>query len=330
MEHADTSKTTAPAPVAAARGLLAVGVAAYAALSLTGAGRSWFPPAAEHWMAAMLLGTGGVLCLLRGILRRGQRVAWLVIGAGLISWAEGEILFAAVPGLASGPLSLANLLSLAFYPAAAVAMMALLRARLETFFTTLWLDGLAGALSVCALVASFVFPPVLANATGNTLTVIGDVSYPLADLLLVAAALFAVAMTGWRPGRTLGFVIVALSLVAVTDSFSLYWAATGHAAAETQLQWLRTAAALIIVEMARRPGKPATATAATSLSLLVFPVAVSLTALGLLLSGLVRSLELAGYELAVAALILIVVRLALTGLENLQMAASSKREALTA
>ena len=58
-------------------------------------------------------------------------------------------------------------------------------------------------------------------------------------------------------------------------------------------------------------------------------MAISLTAIALLLSGLVHSLELAGYELAVSALFLIVIRLALTVLDNLQMAESSRREALT-
>jgi diguanylate cyclase (GGDEF)-like protein len=67
----------------------------------------------------------------------------------------------------------------------------------------------------------------------------------------------------------------------------------------------------------------------TSLRLLMFPVVVSLTALGLLLSGLVQELHMAGYELATASLFLIVVRLALTVLENLQIADASKREALT-
>jgi two-component system, cell cycle response regulator len=85
----------------------------------------------------------------------------------------------------------------------------------------------------------------------------------------------------------------------------------------------------MIVEVGWRPGPPPPPVASTSLRLLVFPVVVSLTALGLLLSGLVHALELAGYELAVSALMLIVVRLALTVLENLQMADSSKREALT-
>ncbi|MEA2351971.1 MAG: hypothetical protein QOJ14_385 [Thermoleophilaceae bacterium] len=316
-------------PLAAVRGLFAICVAAYAVLSLTGATESWLPPSATHWIAGALLAVAGLICLLRALKLSGLRFAWIMIAAGLLSWAAGEIIFAAAPQLATGPLSAPNVLSLAFYPAAAVATMTILRSRLHTFFTTLWLDGLAGALSVCALVAAFLFPPVLAHSSGGPSAVVGDLSYPLADLMLVAVGLFAMAMTGWRPGRALGALTAAFSIVAVTDAFSLWWAATGHAAAESRLQWLWTAAALILVEVAWRPSRPAPVVSSASLRLLLFPVVVSLTALGLLLSGLLRSLELAGYELAVSSLMLIVVRLALTVLENIQMADSSKREALT-
>jgi diguanylate cyclase (GGDEF)-like protein len=328
-DQANTDRSRDRGRLAAIRGLFAVLVAAYAALSLTGAAKSWLPHAAPHWIAGGLLGAAAVLCLVRGIAVPGYRFAWLVIGAGLLSWATGEILFAAAPTVAKGPLSVPNVLSLAFYPTACVATMAFLRGRIGTFFTTLWLDGLAGALSVCALVAAFLFPPVLAHLSGSTLDVVGAVSYPLGDLLLVASGLFAMAMTGWRPGRVLASVAAAFALVAVTDSFSLWWAATGHAAAESKVQWLWTAAALALVEVAWRPTRPTPPINNASLRLLLFPVVVSLTALGLLLSGLVHSLELAGYELAVSALVLIVVRLALTVLENIQMADSSKREALT-
>ena len=325
----NTDRTHTRGRLAALRGLYAVAVAAYATLSLTGATQSWLPHSAAHWIAGALLGVAGALCLLRGIAMPGYRFAWLVIGGGLLSWATGEALFAGAPSLAKGPLSVPNVLSLAFYPSACVATMAFLRARVGTFFTTLWLDGLAGALSVCALVAAFLFPPVLAHLNGSTLDVVGAVSYPLGDLLLVASGLFAMAMTGWRPGRVLASVCAAFALVAVTDSFSLWWAATGHAAAESKVQWLWTVAALTLVEVAWRPSRRTAPINNASLRLLLFPVVVSLTALGLLLSGLVHSLELAGYELAVSALVLIVVRLALTVLENIQMADSSKREALT-
>jgi two-component system, cell cycle response regulator len=324
----DTPRTRRRSALAGVRGLLAVFVAGYAALSLTGALQS-LPAATGHWIAGGLLGASAVLCLLRALTVSGQRFAWLVIGLGLLSWAGGEVIFAGAPTLAGGPLSLPNVLSLAFYPAACVGTMAMLRDRLGTFHTTLWLDGLAGALSVCALVAAFLFPPVLAHLHGATLDVVGAVSYPLGDLLLVASGLFAMAMTGWRPGRVLASLSAAFAVVAVSDSFSLWWAATGHAAAESKLQWLWTLAALAVVEVAWRPSRPAPPVSGASLRLLVFPVVVSLTALGLLLSGLVHSLELAGYELAVSALVLIVVRLALTVLENIQMADTSKREALT-
>ncbi|HKP91633.1 MAG TPA: HD domain-containing phosphohydrolase [Thermoleophilaceae bacterium] len=317
------------ARLGAVRGLYVVAVVGYAALSLSGASQSWLPPSSGHWIAGSLLAIAGLLCAARALRIPGNRPAFLMLAAGLLSWAGGEVIFAAAPSLATGPLSTPNLMSLAFYPLAVVAAMSLMRARLDGFFTTLWLDGLAGALSVCAIVASFLFPPVLAHLSGPTIDVVGALSYPLADLLLVASGLFTMAMTGWRPGRVLASVTIASGLVAVTDSFSLWWAATGHTGAEPRLQWLWTVAALILVETAWRPVPVTPPIKDASLRLLLFPVAVSLTALGLLLSGLVHSLELAGYELAVSALVLIVVRLALTVLENIQMAEGSKREALT-
>ena len=68
------------------------------------------------------------------------------------------------------------------------------------------------ALSASALVAAFVFPPVLANTSGSTLEILGTISYPLADLLLVAFVLFALAMTGWRPGPVLGGAAAAFGV----------------------------------------------------------------------------------------------------------------------
>ena len=320
---------SAPKSISVARGVLAALVALYAVASLTGLSESVLHRSANHVVAGGLLIAAAAICAARSVSISAQRMTWGVIACGLGAWGSGEVLFA-VPRLGgTGPLSLANLLSLAFYPAAYVSLMMMLRARLQTFFTTLWLDGLAGALSVCALVAAFVFPPVLAHATGSALTVVGDLSYPLADLMLVACGLFAMAMTGWRPGLVLSVIAAAFAVVAVADAYSLWASATGHPSAERLSAWLWPAAALTIAEVAWRGSPPAPKTSSTSLRLLVFPVVASLAALGVLLSGLVRELDTAGYELAVAALVLIVVRLGLTVLENLQIAESSKREALT-
>ena len=194
-----THSTRPAGPVAALRGFLAALVVLYAALSGTGAAGSLLPASSSHWALGALLLLASALCGLRAIAVRDQRPVWAVVALGLGSWGVGEALFASMHLLGGAvPEWIANGLSLGFYPAAFLAVALMLRARMQTFFTTLWLDGLAGALSVCALVAAFVFPPVLAHAKGSTLHVVGDLSYPLADLLLVACGLFAMAMTSAR------------------------------------------------------------------------------------------------------------------------------------
>jgi two-component system cell cycle response regulator len=340
MTDAATSISAAEAPAVPARSIprpaaraigavraLAAGlVVSYAAALLTGIADGWAERGITHWINAALLGAAAFVCLSRSALVSGQRAAWFVAGAALSSWAAGETLFGL--GHSGAAFSTANILSLAFYPLASLSLALLLRAQLHAFFTTLWLDGLAGALSASALVAAFVFPPVLANTHGTTLEILGSISYPLADLLLVAFVLFALAMTGWRPSAVLGGACMAFVVIAITDAFSLWAAATSNSP-RNELDWLWPAAALGLAEVGWR-ARPATKRiSGTSLRLLMFPVVVSLTALALLLSGLLQELHMAGYELAVSSLFLIVVRLALTVLENLQIADASKREALT-
>ncbi len=321
---------SSPVPITALRYVGLVALVLYGLASASGLIAKHLPASASHWVSGGLLVLAATLCLLRAALVAGQRPIWGVIGAGLLSWAAGELFLAVAPGSAGHAFSVADLLSLAFYPASYIALAMLLRARLREFLTTLWLDGLAGALSVCALAAAFVLPPVLANHRGAPFTeLVGFLCYPLADLLLVACVVFALAMTGWRPGAFLATVAVALAAVAITDAFSLWWASTGHSTARMQWSWLWPASALVIAEVAWRVSPPLPAVNNTSLRLLIVPLGFSLTALALLLSGLMHELDSAGYELAVSALLLIVVRLAVTVLDNLHIAEASKQEAMT-
>ena len=57
-------------------------------------------------------------------------------------------------------------------------------------------------------------PPIIAGTEGSLSDVIGDLIYPLGDLLLLAFVVSVLAMTGWRPGRVLGTVAVGLALSA--------------------------------------------------------------------------------------------------------------------
>ena len=79
-----------------------------------------------------------------GVAVREERLAWLVMGAGLLAWAGGEITWTLM--LANDPNppypSVADALYLAFYPGELLRRScSLARSRTESFRSSLWLDG---------------------------------------------------------------------------------------------------------------------------------------------------------------------------------------------
>ena len=314
------------------RSLLPFGVAVYVVSSLAIATGSSPPSSLPDWMLSLVLLGVAAQCFLRVARERAQRLPWLILGVGLSLWTVGQGFLAAAPSFASASsgLSGADLASLGFYPAAYIGLLLVLRAALKRFSALLWLDGLAGALAVSAVVAAFAFPPVLAGAGSNLARLLADMSFPLADLMLIAVVVFTVAMTAWRPTASLGLLTLGLLSVAVADGFSLWWSTSGHSGTRTVLDMLWPIAALLIAEAAARPPvEEMPARPSTGIRSLVLPMGFSLIALGLLASGMWRSLNSAGYELATAALAFLVVRMLLTAADNLAMARASRREALT-
>ncbi len=313
------------------RALTLGGVAVYVVYTVIGIANGASLGSVPDWLFAGVLLLAAIRCLLRGALVPAQRAAWLILALGLLSWAVGEALIgvSTAPSADHGSLSLADLAALAFYPAAYIALIVLLGAAVDRFSALPWLDGMAGALAVSALVAAFAFPSVLADSGGSLMAVAKNMSYPLADLLLIAVVLFVLAITDWRPGTVLGLMTSALVLIAVADAFALWWASTGHAGARTVLDWLWPAAAVLVAEAASQPPLRRRNLDLSGARSLVIPALFSLTALALLISGLFFSLNVAGYELATAALAILVVRMVLTAIENVRMAEASRREALT-
>ena len=104
---------------------------------------------------------------------------------------------------------------MAFYAAAYVAIVLLLRARLRPFTPSLWLDGLIGLLTLGAFSAALVLSRDLhAFKTGE---VIAGMVYPCADLVLLALVLWAGSQTGWRGGRMWLWLSGAFAVSAAGD-----------------------------------------------------------------------------------------------------------------
>ena len=312
------------------RAVAVFGLCAYAAHSLAGVGGHGLDGFFENWVFNGLLLAGAALCLLRAAFSTLERGAWAALGVGLGCWGLGEVLFTLDPRqVTAGPFpSTSDVLWLIFYPAAFLTLGLLVRARVRHFYPSLWLDGVVGALAVGGLVSQFVLPPIIAGTGGSLDNVVGDLIYPLGDLLLISFVVAVLAITGWRPGRVLGTVAVGLALSALADVLSLYWSATGHGESSF-FETLWPASAVVLGLAAWQPARPSAVMGLHGRRLLVFPVGFAVVALGLLAFGGAHPLKPAAYVLAVLTIAGVIVRMGLTFSENLALVDRSRREALT-
>src|SRR5688572_12706814 len=149
---------------------------------------------------------GSALCLWAGLAspNRGERRAWLLVGAGVAAWTFGEVYYTAVLWTADEiPIpSPADAGYLLFPPLMLAGVLALLRSRTRAVPGTLWADGITAALAVSAAGAALVFETVRDSASGQAMEIAVSLAYPIADLLLLGLIVGALAGTGWQLDRT--------------------------------------------------------------------------------------------------------------------------------
>jgi two-component system, cell cycle response regulator len=185
-----------------------------------------------------------------------------------------------------------------------------------------------GALAVAALASQFLLPSIVHASGGSFQAVLGDLIYPLGDLLLICFVVAVLAITGWRPGRVLGTVALGLLIGASADVLSLYWSASGHGEASL-FETLWPASAVVLGLAAWQPPRPSAVIGLHGRRLLVFPLAFALVALGLLSLQADQPLKGAAYVLAVLTITGVIARMGLTFSENISLVERSRHEALT-
>jgi two-component system cell cycle response regulator len=281
----------------------------------------------------LMLGAAGAI-FARGVLVKAQRAAWLTMGAGVLCWSLGELyftLFLEGPGVASGTVSPADALYLAFYPCCYVALVLLVGAHLRELRIGMWLDGLIGGLAAATLGAALVLPPIAAHAHGNGAAVAVGLAYPIGDLLLLIFTVGAIGMTGWRPGRVWLLIAGAMLLSAVADSFYLYQTATGSYRLGTWLECLWPTSVTLLAIAAWTPWPKPRRRRVEDWRMVGVPTLSLLAALGVLIYGNFpfEQLSAAAVVLAAATVVAVSVHLMMTVRENLRMLVGSREMALT-
>src|SRR2546423_1315131 len=240
----------------------------------------------NDWVYNGLVLVSAASCLIRAVRVREHRAAWMVLGAGLVAWTAAEIYNTVVLSHLEDPPypSLSDYLWLAFYPMSYIALVMLVRDRMQEARSSLWLDGVVAALAVCAIGEVTVFHTVAQSAIGQEgpVQVATDLAYPVCDMLMLALVASVFALTAWRPGRAWAMIGLGLGAAGVADSIYAYQSAAGTYQVGTALDALWPAATLLVGFAAWEPSARGTSEIRLDgLRVLVLPAAFALPALGI-------------------------------------------------
>jgi diguanylate cyclase (GGDEF)-like protein len=273
----------------------------------------------------------GLVCVARGVAQRHERLAWILLGTAVLAWGTGNTVWTfTVASLADPPFpSYADIGFLAVYPPAYAAIVLLTRSRAPALHGSTWLDGAIGGLAVAALGTAVVFQAVLDAVGGSRAAIATNLAYPLADLTLIALVVWALGVTGWRPGRTWGLIAAGLLVFSVSDCVYLFQSAVGSYTygSPTDLGWV--AGGVLLAWAAWQPAERRASVAVEGWPLLVAPVAFGLLGLGVLVYDHFLRVNAVSLALAALAVLAVVVRMALTFLENTRILARTRDEAGT-
>jgi two-component system cell cycle response regulator len=284
-----------------------------------------------YWLYNGLVVAAGVVCIARGWSRRSERLAWILIGAAVVSWGVGNTIwtFAYVDLPAPPYPSLADAFWLAVYPPFYVALLLLLHSRMGGIRRSFWLDGVIASLAVAAVGTAVVFQAVLDATSGSKAAVATNLSYPLADLTMIALVVCVLAVSGWRIGRAWGLFAAGLLVFSVSDCLYLFQTAADSyvAGGPTDLGWV--GGCVLLAWAAWQPSVRSCRARLEGWAVHGAPIAFGLLALGVLVYGNFRHVNPLSLVIATAAILAVIARLAMTFGENRQMLVGSRHEART-
>jgi two-component system, cell cycle response regulator len=309
--------------------LTGLGVLGYAAHTAFGLGGSGADSLFQDWVYNGVSVGAGTMCVLRGILIRRERLAWLLMGAGLFAWAAADISWTLM--LADDPdppyPSLSDILYLAFYPASYASLLLVARSRMDAWRSSLWLDGAIAGLTVAAVLATLAFQPIVDATSGTPTEIAVNLAYPAGDLLLMSLVVAVFGLNGWRMDPVWLLLGGGLALSAVADGLYLVQTANNTYVEGTLLDAAWPASVFLVALAAWQ--RPRRKVAMHDWIIMAVPIGCGIVAVQLLVYDHFERVNLAGISLASWTLLLALARLALAFLENQRTLSLTHAEART-
>lgn len=155
----------------------------------------------DGWVANSSMLIPVVACFAVAIRRGPRRVAALWLGAGMLSWSAGNVIYVWWTALQVHPPVPApsDLAYFGFYLCVIAALVSLARRELGASSRTLWLDGALGAAGA-ATIMTVALRSAITGLIGTPKDILVSLAYPLFDVILLAMVCGLLAVRGVRGG----------------------------------------------------------------------------------------------------------------------------------
>jgi len=266
-------------------------------------------------------------CLASALARRSGRVGAIALGAGLLAWALGDVIWS-LESSPNGP-SLADAFYLAFYPLAYLAVTSLIRSYTRPHQATVWLDGAIAGLGAAAVSAAFAFDTILSAVGGSTATVAVNLAYPIGDLILRALAVGTLVVVPGRPIRLLLFA-AGCTLMAIGDTVYLVRSSAGTYQVGTLLDLTWPAAMFVMSFSAWVPARALMGRSRGGRHpRFVLPALASVASLAILMYGNYAHISTVALSLAAATLVAVGARMAVSLRVLTHLTDARRKQAIT-
>jgi diguanylate cyclase (GGDEF)-like protein len=269
----------------------------------------------DGWLVCAFECVASLLCILRGLERKPGRIVPLFLGLSLLSWSIGDIVLTYESvGTGNAPsVSVADVFYLLFYPLAYVATVLLFQRGVGRLTRPNWLDGVVAGLGASSLCAAFAFHSILHITGGNSLSTATNMAYPVGDILLLLLVFGGTVMLSGRGTRQWYLLAVGLIVIVIGDTFNLFQSTGTTSRFGSEFNSFAWPTAIFLMSLSVwLPARVLDPLRTQKLSGLALPGVASLCGLAILVAGTFHTISRVAIGLAIATLMTVGVRLAIS------------------
>ncbi|HTW12088.1 MAG TPA: diguanylate cyclase, partial [Solirubrobacteraceae bacterium] len=318
-----TAALTAPARWFIGLGMLALAgaVVADALHVLFGVAAGW-ETAMRGPVPALANVVAAAIVVIRAAVERERRAVWILLAAGFCSYAVAFVLWGCWLEFTPHPSepSVADLFWSGMYVFCAACLIVAARGYSPRGLSLkVWLDGMIAATALAAVGMAFVVPPLIHSGNANHASVMTNMLYPLADLVVGVLIVAVIGVRGWQLDRKWLVLVAGFGCWLTADTMCAIQVVNGALSGHSSATLMYMIAFACVAAGAWQPERHPAKGGRSHWSTLVLPSVFTLAAPTILIYDHFSRVPLSAFVLTLVALVVAMLRLSLALRDSLHL-----------